>query len=563
MVAFALVAASHGYAGIIGTTASVRSNNSLIVDIEVSTHGRVAGLVVAYQAPGIDRLVSELVPASVSGLTTITIGRLRANKAYLYTVEAIDKEGRTAGRAEGTFTTGSLPTVLMRNRYTLTGRTTVPLVILPHVQAIPGVGSFSGYVALDLSSSDAPQIVWYQSNAPSTASGVLQSDAVTGIIQERNGNFLYTDNGSGGPTAVDDFYRIITADGNVLKDSPQNCSVTAPGGWNPPVGWIWGTGNDNHEQLLPGADGVAGTVLHLGNVVKDPFFEAGLAPKGTRLQMGTTIRRWNPSTGTDEVVWDPFEFLDPLTERTDNANSDPGANSNDSVLMRCNGASLPVEGWTHSNSLQVAPTREILQSIRHLDTVVAISPRFDRIDWRIGRFQSDFIFPDPNDKFYHQHFVRMLEDGHLLLFDNGNGRPSTEGGQYSRALELQLDWRNKTATKVWEYRHPTYNGTTDPTYKYADKVGSAQRLENGHTLVLFGADVDPATLAVKAPQTFTLIEADAAPQARPLAVLDMDLPTNFVVYRALPVETLFGESPCEPHEEGVHELVLSCRNKAH
>jgi hypothetical protein len=37
--------------------------------------------------------------------------------------------------------------------------------------------------------------------------------------------------------------------------------------------------------------------------------------------------------------------------------------------------------------------------------------------------------------------------------DNGDGRPAAEGGQYSRALELALDWNSMTASKVWEYRH--------------------------------------------------------------------------------------------------------------
>jgi hypothetical protein len=80
-------------------------------------------------------------------------------------------------------------------------------------------------------------------------------------------------------------------------------------------------------------------------------------------------------------------------------------------------------------------------------------------------------------------------------------------------------------------------------YKYADKVGSAQRLANGNTLVWYGADIDPTTLRAKNPQTFTLVEADASPEAAALAVLDMQIPGNIPVYRALPVETLFGEVP--------------------
>ena len=204
------------------------------------------------------------------------------------------------------------------------------------------------------------------------------------------------------------------------------------------AGWIWGQGNDVTKYFCPGADGVPGTVLHLGKIAKDPFFDAGQAPQGAHLQLGTSIRRWNLAAGTDEVVWDPFNFLDPLTERTNAANSDPVVNSDAQASIPCAGATLKIEEWMHANSLQVAPTGVILMSIRHLDTVIAISPQFDRIAWRIGRFGSNFTFPNPNDTFYHQHFVRMLDNGNLLLFDNGDGRPAAEGGQYTRALELAL-----------------------------------------------------------------------------------------------------------------------------
>jgi hypothetical protein len=214
--------------------------------------------------------------------------------------------------------------------------------------------------------------------------------------------------------------------------------------------------------------------------------------------------------------------------------------------MFCTGKILPVEEWTHSNSLQVTPNGDILQSVRHLDTVLAISPRFDRIAWRIGRFKSDFVFPNPSDRFYHQHFARMLPNGHLLLFDNGNGRPAAEGGLYSRALELAFDWGSMTAIKVWDYRHQVTVVGASPVYKFADLVGSAERLDSGNTLVLFGRDTDPTTLGPRNPQTFTLVEADANAEAGASAVLDFQIPGAPIVYRALPVNTLFGEMPCEP-----------------
>jgi arylsulfotransferase ASST len=90
--------------------------------------------------------------------------------------------------------------------------------------------------------------------------------------------------------------------------------------------------------------------------------------------------------------------------------------------------------------------------------------------------------------------------------------------QYTRALELALDWSSMTAAKVWEYRHQVGASGGAPAYKYSGAVGSAQRLENGNTLVMFGADTNPTTLLTRNPQTFTVVEADASPEAGALAV---------------------------------------------
>jgi Arylsulfotransferase (ASST) len=538
-VAAVLMTASLGYANILNTSASVSPKNSLIVDVQVTTDSSPAHAIVTYQAPGVDPLVSRVTQLSSTGSTTITIGRLRVNKTYTYTVDAFDRHGAPAGTASGSFATGSLPAPLLTNTYTLTGRTTAPLVILQHNQA-----GFRGYVGLDLHSSDAPQIVWYYNNASSNATGVSQVDTVGSIVRERNGSILFGDAGTGGPTSLDTFYRAISPDGSLLAESPGDCSITPPTSSASPAGWIWGQGNDWHEHLVPGADGIRGTVLHLGRIFKDPFFDAGQAAQGKRLQTGSVIRRWNPLAGTDEIVWNPFNFLDPLTERTNATNTDPGNSSDLSSAFPCSGTSLQSEEWMHANSLQVAPSGVILLSVRYLDTVVAISPQLDRIAWRIGRFKSDFSFPNPSDRFYHEHYVRMLENGNLLLFDNGNGRPAAEGGLYTRALELALDWNSMTATKVWEYRHQVGTSAGAPVYKYSDRVGAAQRLENGNTIVWFGADVNPATLAPKSPQTYTLVEADASPEAGAVAVLNVQIPpgTGFP-YRALQLETLFGEVP--------------------
>jgi hypothetical protein len=89
-----LLAAGSGSAEILSTAASLRPNNSLIVDIQVTTSGNAAQAQVTYRADGVDSLVSRWTPVfSSTGTTTITIGRLRANRRYTYSIRAIDDHG--------------------------------------------------------------------------------------------------------------------------------------------------------------------------------------------------------------------------------------------------------------------------------------------------------------------------------------------------------------------------------------------------------------------------------------------------------------------------------------
>ena len=110
-----------------------------------------------------------------------------------------------------------------------------------------------------------------------------------------------------------------------------------------------------------------------------------------------------------------------------------------------------------------------------------------------------YTFPNSGDKFYHQHSAVELANGNILLFDNGNFRPPAQGGQYSRALELELNTTTDTATKVWEYRH-------GPSDIFAACCSNVTRLANGNTVLVFGADFAAGTCC----RVFTLVEAGAA-----------------------------------------------------
>jgi len=133
--------------------------------------------------------------------------------------------------------------------------------------------------------------------------------------------------------------------------------------------------------------------------------------------------------------------------------------------------------WTHLNSVSIGPRGNVVLSFPARNQVVSLSADLRTIEWQLNGPDSDYEFPDPNDRFYGQHTAAQLDNGNVLLFDNGWRRPDAEGGAYSRALELRLDAAAGTAVKVWEYR-PTPDN-------YAPPLSSAYRLSNGNTLVNF------------------------------------------------------------------------------
>lgn len=126
----------------------------------------------------------------------------------------------------------------------------------------------------------------------------------------------------------------------------------------------------------------------------------------------------------------------------------------------------------HPNSIAFDLDEGIVVSYRDLNTVVKIDRKTHKIAWQLGGTHNQFTFVnDPLGHFDGQHTVRVLSNGHLLIFDNG----WTHSPPTSRAVEYALDSARKTATMVWQYsaNPPIFNAFT----------GSAQRLANGNTLV--------------------------------------------------------------------------------
>lgn len=168
--------------------------------------------------------------------------------------------------------------------------------------------------------------------------------------------------------------------------------------------------------------------------------------------------------------------------------------------------------FCHANSICEDLDGNIIVSFRFLDEVTKINKSTGEIIWRMGGSKcknNQFKFEnDDNGGFFgfsHQHTASILPNGNLLLFDNGNLRIPT----FSRAVEYQVDEKNKQVTKVWEYRN-----TPDI---YSNFMGSVKRLPNGNTLINWGikkiSEIKPdksiaMELLVNDPKIISLYRAD-------------------------------------------------------
>jgi hypothetical protein len=140
---------------------------------------------------------------------------------------------------------------------------------------------------------------------------------------------------------------------------------------------------------------------------------------------------------------------------------------------------------SHANAIDVTSDGSYLLSLRNTSQIVKIDPTTGHILWHLGgagisspssgRTKGDFTFiNDPWGGFSCQHGARELPNGHIILFDDGDGHSPPQ----SRAAEYALDTTAMTATLVWQ-------STPDPQV-FTSILGFAQRLSSGETFVTYG-----------------------------------------------------------------------------
>ena len=168
---------------------------------------------------------------------------------------------------------------------------------------------------------------------------------------------------------------------------------------------------------------------------------------GTVLQRiaanGSLLFEWNP--------FDHFAITDlAAAERT-------GANVN----------------WTHGNAFDRDTDGNYILSFRSLNEITKIDAATGAVIWRLGGERNEFYFPGlAMPAFVHQHGLRVVGDGTILLLDNIGDRLA------SRAERYAIDPTQHVARLVQSF---------SPLPPVVTEIGgSVQPVAGGHTLVSYG-----------------------------------------------------------------------------
>ena len=173
--------------------------------------------------------------------------------------------------------------------------------------------------------------------------------------------------------------------------------------------------------------------------------------------MGNEIWRWSTNDHFSKEDFDPNWF---------------------NVNNLINNAPNPVFDWTHSNAVFFDPIESMIYlSSRHLSRITKISYPEGQIVWMIGKeFTDSGVLFDEQLQISSQHAIKLLDNGNLMLFNNGNHNIP----QLSSCIEFQIEENNNQLSYnlVWEHILEPEN--------YSSRLGDCDRLPNGNSLLTSG-----------------------------------------------------------------------------
>lgn len=357
--------------------------------------------------------------ATGSSVGRIVVVGLHPETRYNMVLEAV--RGATTTTSDiVSFTTGALDAFLAASH--LTG--TTPLSGGYVMAALGNAGN--AYITVFDSTGN---VAWYRK---------FPGESLAETKQQANGDFTAVLSTTHGDAPVIGKGVEIALDGSIVR------TFLAP----PSSPYI-----DDHELLLLFRNGAYDGALMLAYNQRHVNLSSSGGPADTVLTGHQIIRE--DATGAQHTVFDAWDHFD------NSQNVEPVNGQVD---------------FDHPNSISLDLDGNYVVSWRDLDAITKIDATTGAIIWTfaspLSKLTSDFtIVGDPLNGFSAQHSVRVLDNGDLLLFDNGT-RHNTS---ISRAVEYKLDTSAHTATMVWQYSHnpPVYTQFT----------GSVQRLRNGNTFI--------------------------------------------------------------------------------
>ncbi|MAE62646.1 MAG: hypothetical protein CMJ18_00105 [Phycisphaeraceae bacterium] len=140
--------------------------------------------------------------------------------------------------------------------------------------------------------------------------------------------------------------------------------------------------------------------------------------------------------------------------------------------------------WLHTNTLEVLPDGNVLLSFRNLNMIVIVDKATGKFAWKWG-----------TDELVGQHHPNMLDNGNIVVYDNGSDGGVDAGyppvyRSYTRLVEVnpkteQIEWEYVYLPDNWIRTHYTHHYTAQLMCRFFSRAwGSVQRLPNGNTLSL-------------------------------------------------------------------------------
>ncbi|MGC8495521.1 MAG: aryl-sulfate sulfotransferase [Syntrophobacteraceae bacterium] len=120
--------------------------------------------------------------------------------------------------------------------------------------------------------------------------------------------------------------------------------------------------------------------------------------------------------------------------------------------------------WLHCNAVDVLPNGDVMISCHTQSRLLIIDRTTKKVKWEWGK-----------GELAHQHDPTTLENGNILVFDNGLHRPCN---LISCTRVLEID--RASGEIAWEFME------TNPATFYGAFISGAQRLPNGNTLICEG-----------------------------------------------------------------------------